>query len=34
VIHFVFIEIDGKRLVMHTIDGVGREFDQTVIELP
>jgi acid phosphatase type 7 len=33
VIHFLFIEIQGNRLVLHAIDGVGREFDQTVIEL-
>jgi hypothetical protein len=32
VIHFLFIEIEGNRLVLHAIDGVGREFDQTVIE--
>lgn len=33
VIHFVFVEIHGGQLVLHAIDGVGREFDQTVIEL-
>jgi hypothetical protein len=33
VIHFVYVEIEGSRLVLHAIDGVGREFDQTVIEL-
>jgi hypothetical protein len=32
VIHFLYIEIRGDRLVVHAIDGVGREFDQTVIE--
>jgi hypothetical protein len=32
VIHFLFVEIHGNRLVLHAIDGVGREFDQTVIE--
>ena len=32
VIHFLFVEIRGNRLVLHAIDGVGREFDQTVIE--
>lgn len=32
VIHFVFVEIAGSRLVLHAIDGMGREFDQTVIE--
>jgi hypothetical protein len=32
VIHFLFVEVRGNRLVLHAIDGVGREFDQTVIE--
>jgi acid phosphatase type 7 len=32
VIHFLFVEARGNRLVVHAIDGVGREFDQTVIE--
>jgi acid phosphatase type 7 len=32
VIHFLFVEIRGNRLTVHAIDGVGREFDQTVIE--
>jgi hypothetical protein len=32
VIHFVYVEISGNSLVVHTIDGSGREFDQTVIE--
>lgn len=32
VIHMVFVEVVGGRLVLHAIDGVGREFDQTVIE--
>lgn len=32
VIHFVFVEIQGSRLVLHAIDGAGREFDQAVIE--
>lgn len=32
VIHFVLVEIAGSRLVLHAIDGTGREFDQTVIE--
>jgi predicted MPP superfamily phosphohydrolase len=33
VIHFVFIEVQGPRLVLHAIDATGREFDQAVIEL-
>jgi len=32
VIHFVYVEIQGNRLVLHAIDGAGTEFDQTVIE--
>jgi acid phosphatase type 7 len=32
VIHFVYVEISGNRLVLHAIDGTGREFDQAVIE--
>jgi hypothetical protein len=32
VIHFVLVEIAGRRLVLHAIDAKGREFDQTVIE--
>ncbi len=32
VIHFVFVEIAGSRLVLHAIDGVGREFDQALID--
>ncbi|HKY36794.1 MAG TPA: hypothetical protein VJN18_12690 [Polyangiaceae bacterium] len=32
VIHFVFVEITASRLVLHAIDGTGREFDQTLIE--
>lgn len=31
VIHLVFVEIVGDRLVLHAIDGGGREFDQAVI---
>ena len=34
VLHFLFVEVSGSRLVLHAIDGVGREFDQTVIERP
>ena len=34
VIHFVYVEVRGRRLVLHAIDGVGREFDQTLIDLP
>jgi 3',5'-cyclic AMP phosphodiesterase CpdA len=32
VIHFVFVEVAGSRLVLHAIDGTGREFDQALIE--
>jgi hypothetical protein len=32
VIHFVFVEVTGSRLVLHAIDGAGREFDQALIE--
>lgn len=32
VLHFLYVEVDGTRLVVHAIDGVGREFDQAVIE--
>jgi predicted phosphodiesterase len=32
VIHFVYVEIQGSRLVLHAIDGAGSEFDQAVIE--
>lgn len=31
VIHFVFVEVIGNQLVLHAIDGTGREFDQAVI---
>lgn len=31
VIHFVFIEIEGARLVLHAIDATGREFDQAIL---
>jgi 3',5'-cyclic AMP phosphodiesterase CpdA len=34
VIHFVFIQIQGSRLVLHAIDATGREFDQAVIDQP
>jgi hypothetical protein len=33
VIHFVFVEAQGPRLVLHAIDATGREFDQAVLEL-
>lgn len=33
VIHFVFVEVQGPRLVLHAIDATGREFDQAVLEL-
>jgi hypothetical protein len=32
VVHFVLVEIEGSELVLHAIDGTGREFDQTVIQ--
>lgn len=32
VLHFVYGEVAGSRLTLHTIDGVGREFDQAVVE--
>jgi acid phosphatase type 7 len=32
VIHLVALEIEGDTLTMHAIDGVGREFDSTVIQ--
>ncbi len=31
VVHFVFGEVQGPQMVLHAIDGAGREFDQTVI---
>ncbi len=34
VLHFVYVDISGDRLLLHAIDGVGREFDQLLIELP
>lgn len=34
VLHFVYVEITGPRLLLHAIDGIGREFDQVLIELP
>ena len=33
VLHFVYVEIDSDTLLLHAIDGVGREFDSTLIEL-
>jgi acid phosphatase len=32
VIHLVAIEVENDRLTLHAIDGVGREFDSTVIQ--
>lgn len=32
VLHFVYVEIEGSRLTLHAIDGVGREFDQAVVQ--
>lgn len=32
VLHFVFVEIEGDTLLLHAIDGVGREFDSTLIQ--
>jgi predicted MPP superfamily phosphohydrolase len=32
VLHFLYVEIVGSRLTLHAIDGVGREFDQAVME--
>jgi hypothetical protein len=32
VLHFVYVEIAGSRLVLHAIDATGREFDQLLIE--
>lgn len=32
VLHFLYGEVIGSRLTLHAIDGVGREFDQAVVE--
>jgi hypothetical protein len=32
VIHFVFVEVTEEQLMLHAIDGTGREFDQLLIE--
>lgn len=32
VLHFLYGEVESSRLTLHAIDGVGREFDQVVIE--
>jgi acid phosphatase type 7 len=32
VIHFVLVEVTEQQLLLHAIDGTGREFDQLVIE--
>lgn len=34
VLHFLYVDISGDRLLVHAIDGVGREFDQVLLELP
>lgn len=34
VLHFLFVELRGGRLVVHAIDGVGREFDSVAIVRP
>ncbi len=31
VLHFLIVEVDLNRIAVHAIDGVGREFDSTVI---
>jgi len=31
VIHFVYVEIEGDKLVLHAIDGTGKEFDSLVV---
>jgi acid phosphatase type 7 len=33
VVHFVFVQIQAAQLVLHAIDGTGREFDQVSIAL-
>jgi hypothetical protein len=32
VLHFVYVEIEGDRLLLHAIDGEGTEFDQLLIQ--
>ena len=32
VLHFVYVEIEGDRLLLHAIDGAGTEFDQLLIQ--
>lgn len=32
VLHFLYGEVSGTQLTLHVIDGVGREFDQAVVE--
>lgn len=34
VLHFLYVEVDGDRMLVHTIDGTGREFDQVLLERP
>jgi acid phosphatase type 7 len=32
VLDFVYVEVEGSSLTLHAIDGVGREFDQAVVQ--
>ena len=32
VIHFLYVTVEGDRMTLHAIDGVGREFDSLLIE--
>ena len=32
VLHFVYVEVEGDRLLLHAIDGEGTEFDQLLIQ--
>lgn len=32
VLHFVYVEVEGDRLLLHAIDGEGSEFDQLLIQ--
>ncbi|MFH0903412.1 MAG: metallophosphoesterase [Pseudomonadota bacterium] len=34
VLHFVYVVVEGDTLVLHAIDGVGREFDSALIHRP
>ena len=31
VLHFVYVEVEGNRLLLHAIDATGEEFDQLAI---